>query len=170
MFCYLARQVFQMLQPATLQDAAYFYSLYMHPAINPYLLYDPMPEKDFQPVFEDLIQKGVLYIFIADGIAAGMCKIIPHAYRNAHMMYLGGVAIHPDHGGKGYGYTMMQEIIQFARDKGLRRIELSTSVENAVAIRLYERVGFAIEGRLRNYTWFKDEDRFLDEFIMSWIE
>ncbi|MBZ5857507.1 GNAT family N-acetyltransferase [Flavihumibacter profundi] len=141
----------------------------MHPAINPYLLYDPMPLPDFAPIFSDLLDKSVLYKFIVEGRAAGMCKLVHQYFRNAHTIYLGGVAIHPDFTGKGYGLQMLQEIIAYAVGKGCRRIELSTGITNEKAIRLYERVGFVKEGVLRNYTWFKNEDRFLDEIMMSWI-
>ena len=116
------------------------------------------------------MSKGVLYKFVVDSVNTGMCKLVPQFHRNAHTMYLGGVAIHPDHTGKGYGQQMIQEILELAMKKGIRRIELSVAVENTPAIRLYERVGFAIEGRLRNYTWLKLEQRYLDEFMMSWIE
>ena len=169
-FCYLATQVFSMLVPATREDAGFFFSLYMHPVINPYLLYDPMPEADFQPIFNDLLAKGVLYKFVVDGVSTGMCKLVPQFYRNAHTIYIGGVAIDPGHTGKGHGQQMMQEILELAREKGFRRLELSVAVENTPAIRLYERVGFVIEGRLRNFTWLKLEQRYLDEFMMSWIE
>lgn len=161
---------FYMLQQATQEDAGFFFSLYMHPAINPYLLYDPMPEADFQHIFNELRGKGVLYKYVAEGICFGMCKLVPQYYRNAHIMYIGGVAIDPRHTGKGQGQQMMREIIELAREKGFRRLELSVAVENTAAIRLYERVGFVIEGRLRNYTWLKLEQRYLDEFMMSWIE
>jgi len=168
-FCYLAKQDFVMLQPATENDAAYFYELYMHPAINPYLLYDPMPEEEFFPIFNELLDKKVLYVFKAGDIAAGMCKLVPQYHRNAHMLYVGGLAVHPEHQGKGYGLQLMNDIISFADQKGIIRIELSTAVGNSAAIRLYERAGFVIEGRLRNYTWFKNENRYIDEFIMSRI-
>ncbi|ULQ51898.1 GNAT family N-acetyltransferase [Flavihumibacter fluvii] len=158
-----------MLQPATKEDTRFFFSLYMHPAINPYLLYDPMTEDEFQPIFDDLLAKGVLYKFQADGVDVGMCKLVPQYHRNAHSLYLGGVAIHPGYTGKGYGLRMMGEIISLAREKRLKRIELSTAIDNTAAIRLYERAGFAIEGRMRNYTWLKNEDRFVDEYLMSWI-
>lgn len=158
-----------MLKPATSEDLDFFYELYMHPTVNPYLLYEYMDLDAFIPIFHDLLQKQVLYVFLVDGRPTGMCKIVPQFHRNAHMLYLGGVAIHPAFSGKGFGLMMMQEIIAYARSAKIRRIELSTATTNTVAIRLYERAGFVIEGRLRDYTWYRNEDRYIDEYMMSWI-
>lgn len=158
-----------MLRPAEAEDLHYFYRLYMHPSINPYLLYDPMPLDAFTPIFEELLSKQVLYVFLVEGQAAGMCKLIPQQYRNAHMAYLGGVAIDPDFAGRGYGQQMLEEVLQWARERQLRRVELSAAVSNERAIRLYEKVGFQREGILRQYTWFRPDNRFIDEVLMSWI-
>ena len=39
---------------ATSEDFDLIYGLYMHPAINPYLLYEQMEKGEFQPIFDDL--------------------------------------------------------------------------------------------------------------------
>jgi len=64
---------------------------------------------------------------------------------------------------------MMSEIKDLAKEKGMRRIELSTSVINDRAIHLYEKAGFQKEGILRKYSYLESEDRYLDEVMMSWI-
>lgn len=159
-----------MLRKALAADFEFIFGLYMHPDINTYLLYEPMDEMAFRPVFEELLQKQLLFIYQDGEEAIGMCKLVPQFHRNAHMIYLGGVAIHPNFAGKGHGEKMLGEVIALARKKGLRRIELSTATNNFKAIRLYEKMGFLKEGVLRNYTWFPSEDRFIDEVMMSWVE
>ncbi|MFN8355207.1 MAG: GNAT family protein [Spirosomataceae bacterium] len=158
-----------MIKQATLQDFDYFYSLYMHPQVNPYLLYEPMNEESFRPIFEELLYQGVLYLFEAEGQVVGMFKLIHLKHRNSHIGYLGGVAIHPDFAGKGYGQQMMEAVLVLGKQIGLLRIELSTATTNDKAIKLYERVGFEQEGVLRNYTHLKSEGRFLDEVMMSYL-
>ena len=158
-----------MLRIATPFDFSFIYGLYFHPQINPFLLYETMNTVDFQPVFDDLIQKRVLYVFEHGGQKAGMCKLVPLTHRTDHIAYLGGVAIHPDFAGQGLGEKMMQEILSQAKQSGLLRIELSTATINDRAIRLYEKTGFQIEGTLRRYSHLKSEGRFLDEVLMSWI-
>lgn len=159
-----------MLRPSTKNDFDFIFGLYMHPAINPYLLYEPMDAEAFRPIFEDLRQKGLLFVYQHGETAIGMCKLVPQYHRNAHMIYLGGVAIQPDAAGRGHGETMLREIISLAKERGCRRIELTTATFNHKAIRLYERVGFKKEGVLRNYTWFPSENRFIDEVIMGRID
>jgi putative acetyltransferase len=151
------------------EDFPFVYELYMHPATNPYLLYEIMDEAAFEPIFEELLEKQVIYIYESEGVPTGMFKLLPQVYRAAHIAYLGGLAIHPDKAGAGHGKIMMQEIIELNRQKGILRIELSTSTANERAIRLYEKAGFVREGVLRKYTWLKSENRFLDEMMMSYL-
>ena len=158
-----------MIRKIIAADTDFIYGLYMHPDINPYLLYEVMDVKTFTPIFTDLLQQGIIYVYEAEGVPAGMFKFIHQQHRNAHSAYLGGVAIHPSFAGKGHGIKMMQEIIELGRQMNLLRIELSTAVANDKAIHLYEKNGFVKEGVLRKYTWLKSENRFLDEVMMSYL-
>ncbi|RYE30380.1 MAG: GNAT family N-acetyltransferase, partial [Sphingobacteriales bacterium] len=82
-----------MLRKALQQDLEFVYELYMHPAVNPYLLYEPMDLKEFMPIYNELLEKDLKYIYITDATPAGMVKIIPNIYRAAHVAYIGGLAI-----------------------------------------------------------------------------
>jgi putative acetyltransferase len=59
------------------------------------------------------------------------------------------VAVHPDWQGKGLGSLLFKALIAAARelDPRITRIELMAREGNADAIRLYQRLGFKIEGR-----------------------
>jgi putative acetyltransferase len=150
-------------------DFAFIYNLYMHPNNNPYLLYEHMPAEVFLKIFNELMSLQIKFIYERDGKPIGMCKLIPLTHRTSHIVYLGGLAIHPELAGKGYGYDMLMEIIQHVKEKGFLRIELSTASTNGRAISLYEKAGFVKEGILRKYSYLESEDRFLDETIMSYI-
>ena len=53
------------------------------------------------------------------------------------------------HQGKGYGRQAMQRLLQIIRqDKTHNRMFLGVEGENAAAIRLYESLGFAFDGRM----------------------
>jgi L-phenylalanine/L-methionine N-acetyltransferase len=158
-----------MARKITAADFDYIYELYMHPAVNPYLLYELMDKVSFKPIFDDLLAKEIIYVYEENGIAAGMFKFIQQQHRNAHMAYLGGVGIHPDFSGKGHGKKMMQEVIDLGKELGIKRIELSTATINDAAIGLYEKMGFVKEGVLRKYTWLKSKGEFLDEVMMSYL-
>jgi RimJ/RimL family protein N-acetyltransferase len=157
-----------MIRTAVTSDFDYFYGLYMHPEVNPFLLYEQMSVEEFRPVFTELQGKGYLYVYQdQEGVPVGMFKLVPQQYRNSHVVYLGGLAIDPLFGGKEYAGKMLREIREMAIQKGFTRIELTVAVLNEKAIRLYERAGFQQEGRLRNFTFLASENRYIDEVIMS---
>lgn len=158
-----------MIRKARWEDLDFIYQLYMHPLVNPWIAYEPMHPEAFIPIFTDLLKREVKYIFEIDGRPAGMFKLIPLEYRTSHVAYLGGLAIHPDFSGKRLGRQLMQEIIVLGREMGLLRIELSTSVENEKAQKLYLHSGFEKEGILRKYCHLNSEGRYVDEVMMSYL-
>ncbi len=152
---------------ALASDFDFIYGLYMHPVINPWLLYEMMDEIEFRPVFDELLARNFLYVHQSENHRIGMFKLVPQKYRNSHIIYLGGIGIHPDHWGKGFGSTMLMEIVELVRTMGFTRIELTVASINAQAIRTYEKAGFKNEGTLKKYTYLKSEDRFIDEQVMA---
>lgn len=158
-----------MIRKATSNDFNFLYYLYMHPQVNPYLLYEYMQQDDFHSVFNELLHKNVLYIFEVNGVDVGMFKLMPQHHRNAHIAYLGGVAIDPEHAGKGYGLQMVKEIIDYAKHQGFLRIELTVSTSNEKAIQLYLKAGFHHEGVLKKYTYLKSKDQYVDEAVMAYL-
>lgn len=158
-----------MIRNITAGDFDFIYGLYMHPEINPFLLYEMMDANSFKPVFDDLLARDIIYVVEAEKKRVGMFKLIQQQHRNSHIAYVGGVAVHPDFAGKGYGRIMMNELLELGRRLNILRIELSTATFNDKAIRLYENVGFAKEGVMRKYTHLKSEGRFVDEYLMSYL-
>jgi L-phenylalanine/L-methionine N-acetyltransferase len=158
-----------MVRLITAKDFDFIYSLYFHPEVNPFLLYEMMEVDSFKPIFKDLLKKKIVFVFEDKGEKVGMFKLFAQTYRTSHIGYLGGVAIHPNFGGKGYGTIMLKEILSYAKTCGFLRIELSTATINDKAIRLYEKVGFQKEGVLRKYCYLKSENRFLDEMMMAYL-
>lgn len=159
-----------MQRKATQNDLQFIYDLYMHPQVNPYLLYELMDIEEFKPIFDKLLEQEIKYIFMDENSTPiGMFKLFPLTYRASHIAYLGGLAIHPDYAGKGFGLKMIQEIIDLTKQNDYKRIELSVATENLGAIRLYKKVGFEEEGVMRKYAYLKSEGRFLDEILMSYI-
>lgn len=157
------------LIPAQHSDFDFFYTLYMHPEVNRYLLYDLMPTKAFKPIYDKLIAQRVLFRYVENEMALGMCKLIFQEHRNSHIIYLGGVAIHPQQAGKGAGYRMLQAVQQHAIEHDRKRIELSVAIENIAAIGLYKKAGFVEEGIFRKFSWLQATDEYLDEMMMAWM-
>jgi RimJ/RimL family protein N-acetyltransferase len=158
-----------MLRQAGEKDFYFIFGLYMHPLVNRYLLYEKMDAVSFRPIMQELLDKGQLFIYENNGLTTGMCKLVPQQYRDAHKIYLGGFAIHPDYAGMGEGTRMMEEIIDYCRKKNFLRVELSVAEENEKAIRLYERSGFVKEGVMKKFTFLKSENKYLDEVMMAFL-
>ncbi len=141
----------------------------MHPAVNPFLLYEKMDRNEFKPIFDELLAQNIIYIYFENNKNIGMFKLIPLNHRNSHINYLGGLAIHPDFARKGYGQKMFDEILKIGKSRSLKRIELSVSTANITAISLYQKMGFKFEGILKDYTFLKAENRYIDEQYMAYI-
>ena len=63
-----------------------------------------------------------------------------------------GMGVHDAWTGRGIGTRLLTEIIEVAeRWLGLRRLELTVYTDNAPALALYRRFGFAVEGTHRGY-------------------
>ncbi len=77
-----------------------------------------------------------------------------------------GMAVRDDWQGKGVGTALLQAAIDLADNwLNLARLELEVFIDNAPAIRLYEKCGFTIEGTLVDYA-FRD-GRYVDTYIMA---
>jgi RimJ/RimL family protein N-acetyltransferase len=158
-----------MNRQATTDDFEFIYGLYMHPDINPWLLYEQMEKEEFKAIFNELESRGQLFIFQCEDEDAGMFKLVPMKHRNSHIVYLGGVALDPTFKGRGLGELMLREVVEKVKDQGHRRIELTVATFNKNAVSLYEKIGFQNEGRLKDYTYLKSEDRYIDEYVMGLV-
>lgn len=61
------------------------------------------------------------------------------------------IAVDPAHRHRGYGAAMLQALLDEARGRAASAVTLEVRVGNDVAVRLYERFGFVVEGRRKRY-------------------
>lgn len=77
-----------------------------------------------------------------------------------------GMSVDLNWRGQGIGSQLLARAIEWARNTGsIKRIELSAFERNLVAIHLYQKFGFVIEGRRRK-AGFRDS-QYLDGVIMA---
>lgn len=86
---------------------------------------------------------------------AGVSKY-PHLRRKG----VGDLAIylHQDFHNVGLGTAMTEKLLELARRDGVHKIELQVVAENAIAIHLYEKFNFKIEGRSEDSFFGPDQD------------
>ena len=78
------------------------------------------------------------------------------------------VNVHPDRRGKGLGLALLAEAERRLAALGMTRVVLEVNVENASAIRLYEKAGYRLVRRLPDYyTQYADPDAFLYEKALA---
>lgn len=68
---------------------------------------------------------------------------------------------------RGVGRELLEAALEWAPTAGMRRIELYVYARNAPAIALYERFGFAHEGRRKGF--IREGDTYIDDLIMARI-
>lgn len=85
-----------------------------------------------------------------DGEVIGWCDIVP-GEPIAGTRHVGtlGMGILKEHRGQGIGRRLMETTIEAARKLGIEKIELTVYASNRNALRLYESLGFGVEGTKR---------------------
>lgn len=66
-------------------------------------------------------------------------------------VHINNIAMRPQFRGAGVGTALLHHVLAAARELGARRATLEVRASNAQALRLYERLGFYVAGRRRNY-------------------
>lgn len=86
-------------------------------------------------------------------------------HRNTEM----GIDILPPYQGKGYGTEAIRWALEYAFHRaGLHKVRIRAFEWNEGAVRLYPRLGFALEGRERESLWH--EGRFWDGIEFGMVE
>lgn len=112
---------------------------------------EALPLERIEAFVRDGVKNGAAqYVALDGGTVVGWCDIFPDwASAVAHCGGL-GMGVLAAYRGRGIGTQLITATLAHARRQGLMRIELEVRIDNLAAIRLYERVGFAHEGRKRN--------------------
>lgn len=96
---------------------------------------------------------------------AHLSRHIPIA-KNAHVLHLNSLVVAPEHRGKGVSHGLVDEVISEARRRGVHKLGLRALSTNEVAVSLYRRHGFEVEGRLRE-EFIQPDGSYADELWMA---
>jgi len=103
-----------------------------------------------------------------DGCAVGLLELVtwPDQPRHRHVGEINLVAVHPRWTGRGAGRALMTAALELADDwLNLRRVSLVVFVDNDVALAMYRRLGFIVEGTLVEYGFKRGN--YVDAHVMS---
>ena len=111
----------------------------------------PAPAPSDGPFFNERTRPENVLVAELDGQVAGWGKIEHPTELPAseHVWHVTGLAVDPALEGLGVGRAVMEALIELARERGGTRMTLRVFATNPRALRLYERLGFELEGVFR---------------------
>lgn len=111
---------------------------------------------------------GMLFVAENEGGAlAGLLGAQGGQYRrNRHTVRI-FVGVRQAYAGQGIGTQLFCAMEDWARAWGAHRLELTVMAHNQRGLALYHKMGFTIEGRLRDA--LKVDGQYIDEFVMAKI-
>ena len=160
-----------MLRLGNEKDFDALYPIYMHPTVNPYLSFEIISKEEFFPIFQELLQSGILYVYEnSDGQLLATCIVARQERRCKHTVCLSTLATNPNYYRQGIGTRFLRELIaEIRKNEQVKRIELYAEVDNEIALNFYRKLGFEEEGRLKKYFKRAADDHFVDELILAMI-
>ena len=103
---------------------------------------------------ERIIQQENVKFFAVNkaGSLIGFAILVMHEDNflsmSARMGKIGDVVVDGKYQGKGFGKILMKEVIKFAKDAGLKYLELNSNPKRIAANKLYVKLGFKLVGQL----------------------
>lgn len=108
------------------------------------------PLERVQAFVHEGLEKGASQFVALDGDrVVGWCDVFADWQPTIRHRGTLGMGVLAGWRGRGLGARLLAATLDDAHGKGLTRVELEVRVDNAAAIRLYEKTGFELEGRKR---------------------
>ena len=105
------------------------------------------------------------FVALADGQVVGWCDVSRKEYETLRHSGVLGMGVARSHRGRGIGRDLLAATLEAATHCEISRVELVVRVDNAAAIALYRRFGFAEEGRNRRA--LRVQGRYCDTLQMA---
>jgi putative acetyltransferase len=107
-----------------------------------------------------------VFVALADGDVVGSCGLHGNKNPRRQHAWLLGMSVRDDWQGRGVGSRMMVTLLDLADHwLGALRVELTVYTDNAVAIAMYKKFGFVIEGTHRAFAL--RDGHFVDALAMA---
>lgn len=125
-----------------------------------------VPVEAFRAKIKRLQSRGLYVVLEKEGEPVGHLILEPlELMATRHVAQL-TIVVHPGQTGQGYGRMLMEHAISWARQSPtVEKIELRVRSTNPRAIRLYESLGFEVEGVLKRR--IKLSERYADDICMG---
>ncbi|KFD22591.1 acetyltransferase [Tatumella ptyseos ATCC 33301] len=141
------------IRAVELKDAEQLKSIYSQKNVQENMLQLPAPSLSYwESRIQNYTEKGWIgFVAEIEGVVVGELVIFTQQHVRLRHVVSFGVAVDINHSGKGIG----KQLILFCQEYAFqwlaaKRLELEVFASNDSAIRLYENLGFEIEGKKRN--------------------
>ena len=126
-------------------------------------------EKTAEFVAQNIVTGNLQFVAVDGSNVIGAVDLHPHKFEGFRHNASLGIGLLAAYRGMGLGSRLMKTAIAACVQHGFRRLELVVYANNAAAIRLYEKCGFAREGVFRGQ---RDLDGVREDVIamVKWME
>ena len=107
-------------------------------------------------------------VAVSNDSIVGWCDVVPKGPRGFSHVGALGMGVRREWRRHGVGRRLLEECLALARAAKLEKIELEVFTDNEAAIRLYESLGFRVEGRLEDRIQRSDGGLEAD-VAMAWL-
>jgi len=76
--------------------------------------------------------------------------------------------LHQEFHNVGLGTAMLNRLLELAKEEGVHRIGLHVIADNRIAVHLYEKFGFRVEGVMKD-SYFGADGKYHDEIVMGLV-
>lgn len=139
-------------------DATAIHSLYVAVAQNPRGIArsaSEITETYVNAILDGIANGGLGFVAIHDNKLIGEIHATTKNIRIFdHLLSYLTIGIHPEFQGKGLGKQLFAYFLNYVTEKrkDIYRVELESRASNIAGIKLYESLGFVLEGRMKNQT------------------
>ena len=142
-----------------------------YPVVN--LIERSLDATDWRRTIGDLLERRERIILVAEetdeatGISRGLVGFLgttPDWFGDDEGLRI-VIGIREAYTGQGIGTRLFTALEAWARQAGVRRLHLTVETDNARALALYHKMGFQIEGQVRNA--LQIQGRWFDDYIMA---
>ncbi|MGY3186073.1 N-acetyltransferase family protein [Lysinibacillus sp. TE18511] len=159
------------IREAKIEDAEQIVAVIKNAEESNFMLFAPgerqLEAEQFTRFIENIYKNNHSALFIAEIDQTVVGYLIVQGStpsRLSHRAYI-VVGIHSDFRGRKIGTALFGHLDNWAKEKGMHRLELTVMVNNIAGIALYKKMGFEVEGTKRHSLYVDGE--YMDEYYMS---
>lgn len=128
----------------------------------------PAPDRVRRFVLGNLRRGTAQFVALDGEQVVGWCDVTPKVHETLRHSGTLGMGVAASWRGHGVGTRLLAATLDAAAANGLTRVELIVRADNAPAIALYRRFGFALEGTCRRY--MQVSGQWFDALLMARLD